>query len=174
MGEPMYFIYNIIQDIAYYHFNVPHLSDFILVNQLDTGAICFPLNTPVKTDQGIVKIQNITRKNTINGLHVLGVTKIINESDDMIIFRKNCFGENIPSQNTMMTLNHGVFFGNDLIRAHKLVDNDKIYYKKVGRTIVYNVLLEKHSYMYINNMKVETLNNHDKMATSRNFISKNQ
>jgi hypothetical protein len=121
-----------------------------------SSDICFLEGTPVVTDQGEMAIESITAQNTINGKEVVGITKTQNE-DYMILFKKDALGENVPSQDTYVTKDHGIFLGGMMIRARKLVDSVNVISWNVGRCNIYNVLLKTHEKMVVNNMEVESL-----------------
>ena len=77
----------------------------------------------------------------------------------MILVKKNAFSQNIPSQDTYISKNHGIYFDDKLIYTKDLLLLKKINIKKViiGHTYVYNVLLPTHDRMSVNNMILETL-----------------
>ena len=144
-----------------------------------TQIICFPANTPVTTDQGIVPIQELENGSyTINGNKVLGVVSSKSQSSiDMVLFKKNALGNNIPSQDTLMTRNHKVYYNNipkeaisfttTAFKVNKsqlkcLPSNPKpkvIQYTEE----VYNVMLDAGHKMKVNNMIVETLDPSNKL-----------
>ena len=144
-----------------------------------TQIICFPVNTPVTTDQGFVPIQELENGSyTINGNKVLGVVSSKSQSSiDMVLFKKNALGNNIPSQDTLMTRNHKVYYNNipkeaisfttTAFKVNKsqlkcLPSNPKpkvIQYTEE----VYNVMLEAGHKMKVNNMIVETLDPSNKL-----------
>ena len=144
-----------------------------------TQIICFPVNTPVTTDQGFVPIQELENGSyTINGNKVLGVVSSKSQSSiDMVLFKKNALGNNIPSQDTLMTRNHKVYYNNipkeaisfttTAFKVNKsqlkcLPSNPKpkvIQYTEE----VYNVMLDAGHKMKVNNMLVETLDPSNKL-----------
>ena len=64
----------------------------------------------------------------------------------------------MPSRNTFISMNHCVLYKGKMERARDLVGKvDGVYLKKYNGEILYNVLLDKHSKMIVNNMIVETL-----------------
>ena len=77
----------------------------------------------------------------------------------MILIKKNALGENIPSQDTYIGKNHGIYIDDKLVYAKDLLMLKKSNIEKVmiGHTYIYNVLLETYSKMSVNNMIVETL-----------------
>lgn len=139
----------------------------------DESAICFLKGTPVKTDQGEIPIEQITNKNTINGLKVVGIVESLNQEEYMVNVTKNSLGSNIPSQDTLITPTHGIYIDNTtklveqyghLVQAKYLINDDTILKIDTGKILVYNVLLKKHAPMVVNNMIVETLHPSHRLA----------
>jgi hypothetical protein len=123
--------------------------------------ICFPAGTPIKTDQGIVNIDQIqTDKHTINGKVILGITKTVTLDKYLICFQASSIGRNIPNKKTVMTKDHLIEYKGQLVPAHRFLHLSKNV-KKVqylGETL-YNVLLTEHSIMDVNNLKCENSKN---------------
>jgi len=139
----------------------------------DESAICFLKGTPVKTDQGEIPIEQITNKNTINGLKVVGIVESLNQEEYMVNVTKNSLGSNIPSQDTLITPTHGIYIDNTtklveqyghLVQAKHLINDKTILKIDTGKILVYNVLLKKHAPMVVNNMIVETLHPSHRLA----------
>ena len=124
-----------------------------------TGRICFLKDTPVITDQGEFPIQDITPDNTIYGRSVERVTRCINQDNFMIMIKKDSFGFQVPSEDTLISQHHRVYVGTKGVKAKYLVNNDTIYKYETGHQPIYNVLLEgkKKGKMSVNNLTVETL-----------------
>jgi hypothetical protein len=120
---------------------------------------CFPENTPVNTDQGIIPICKIdVDKHTINRCNIVAVTQIISKDMDITSVKRGAFGKNRPTQDTIISNNHQVLYNNCMVRVGELVDIvdgvNKIPYDK---NILYNILLEHHSQMIVNGLTVETM-----------------
>ena len=64
---------------------------------------------------------------------------------------------NIPNQDTLTTREHGIYINGKLVRAKNLVNNKNVLKKITRRVPIYNVLLNEHHKMTVNNMTVETL-----------------
>lgn len=124
-----------------------------------SSNICFPNNTPISTDQGIVNIEDIDiEKHTIKNSKIVAVTKSIHNDDYLVCFLKDCIGKNIPSQNTITSSRHKVYYKNNMIEARKIASINKNVTKiKYNKSILYNILLDKHSVIHVNNMVCETL-----------------
>ena len=129
------------------------------ITVLLTIGICFPAGTPVKTDQGIIAIEKINSKiNTIRGNKIVAITKTITPQKHIVTIEKDSLDMNMPSRNTFISMNHCVLYKGKMERARDLVGKvDGVYLKKYNGEILYNVLLDKHSKMIVNNMIVETL-----------------
>ena len=126
---------------------------------IPTFPICFVAGTPVLTDQGSIAIEKISiNKNTIRGKNIVAVTKTITIEDNIVCIEKDALGHNIPSQKTFISRNHKLFFNKQMIKAKHLIGQvDGVYNKKYNGEVLYNVLLETHSKMMVNNLIVETL-----------------
>ncbi len=117
--------------------------------------ICFPKDTPITTDQGIIKIQEI-KNQTINGLKVEHVTQIIGSDNHLVCFEKDALYPGCPSENTLMTRNHKVCYNGEMVEAETLL-NENIYLVPYNGEKLYNVLLEENGTMNVNNLLCETL-----------------
>ena len=122
--------------------------------------ICFPAGTPVTTDQGDISIELINPDvHTILNKKIIAITETITHENNIVCFEKNSLGYNVPDKKTYISKYHGIIHNNKLIEANKFIGRlPGIYYKKYNNEILYNILMEKHYIIKINNMKVETLN----------------
>ena len=122
--------------------------------------ICFPAGTPVTTDQGEINIELIDPDvHTIFNKKIIAITETIMLENNIVCFEKNSLGYNIPNKKTYISNYHGIIHNGKLIQANKFVGRlPGVYYKKYNNEILYNVLMEKHYIIKINNMRVETLN----------------
>jgi uncharacterized delta-60 repeat protein len=122
--------------------------------------ICFPAGTPVTTDQGEINIELIDPDvHTIFNKKIIAITETIMLDNNIVCFEKNSLGYNIPNKKTYISNYHGIIHNNKLIQANKFIGRiPGVYYKKYNNEILYNILMEKHYIIKINNMKVETLN----------------
>lgn len=124
---------------------------------------CFPIDTPIITDQGIVKIQDLsTQFNTINKKPIVCVTKTLTNDKYLIQFKKNSLALNIPSKNTIVSAKHKVMYKQQLVEAKKIYENEQksnFLISKIPNKnkYLYNILLEKHSKIKVNNLICETL-----------------
>lgn len=124
------------------------------------GNLCFLAGTPVLTDQGIVAIEKINSDNTINMKQIKKILSFTNNDPYMVMFKKNSLGYNIPSEDTIMSQNHGVYIRDHNVRAKALINGNTILKAHLERPpVVYNILLEgtKKQKIMVNNMGVETM-----------------
>jgi hypothetical protein len=128
--------------------------------QNDINAnICFPSGTPIQTDQGMIEIEKINPNiHTINKKPIVDITKTITSDKYLIGFKKNALGLNYPSQNTRMTQEHKLLYAGKMCEAKTFLNKfEKVIKVKYNGEILYNVLMEEHSQMRVNNLICETL-----------------
>jgi hypothetical protein len=145
---------DIIQ-IPLYSSPVPPISD-----------ICFPAGTPITTDQGIIAIEKINPSiHTINKKPIVDIIRTIYNDKYLIGFKKNAISINCPSQFTVMTKNHKIMWQGRKLEAESfLYRYENVVKVKYSGQILYNVLMEEHSEMVINNMVCETLDPNNTVA----------
>jgi len=130
------------------------------------GNICFPANTPVTTDQGIIRIDQLVRNiNTIRKQPIVAITKTILNGDYLVCFEKDSIFKNVPNQKTTMSPQHKIFYNGNLIEAKDFLDK----FNAVSRVPyagepLYNVLMEDYNKMLVNNLIVETLHPENPIA----------
>ena len=126
---------------------------------VEPAPTCFPAGTPIQTDQGVTAIdQLVPGEHTLRGKSIIAITQTRPLQKHIICFEKDSIGKNVPSQQTLCSKEHKVLYRGEMIKARDLADMCKNV-KKIaynGETL-YNVLLEKHSKMLVNNMICETL-----------------
>jgi len=124
--------------------------------------ICFPNNTPILTDQGMINIEDIDiHKHTINNNKIVAITQSIHNDNYLVNFFKDSLGRNIPSQDTITSSRHKVYYNNKMMEAREISNINKNVIKiKYNKSILYNILLDKYSVINVNNMICETLH-HD-------------
>jgi len=138
------------------------------------SSICFPAKTPVKTDQGYVHIDQIDKRvHTIRGEKIVAITKTVSKENHLVCIKKNALGKNMPSQKTYITKGHCVLYKGKMVRASQLVsllDNGLVEFVEYTGEPLYNVLLEEHSKMIVNNMICETLHPENGVALIHRFF----
>ena len=134
--------------------------------------ICFPAGTLVKTDQGIIAIEKINPDiHTIHGKKIVGITQTISSHDFLICFEKHALGNNIPSQKTCMTHGHELLYNGKMRKAIECMKfSENVYKTKYRGEVLYNVLMEKHETMEVNNLICETLNPENPIAKLYNLL----
>jgi hypothetical protein len=122
--------------------------------------ICFVKHTPIETDQGIVPIHKIDPSvNTINNKKIITITKSVTEDNFLVCFEKHALGENIPSTRTIISKYHKIQNEHGkMIQAYKYLE----YYENVKKIkydgeLLYNILMEDHEKLNVNNLVCETL-----------------
>ena len=122
--------------------------------------ICFPAGTPVKTDQGNIAIEKIDPAvNTIHNKPIVAITQSYMDEDTIVCIEKHALGINIPNKKTYISNYHGIVYNNKLIPAKQFVGRLRgVHNVKYNKEVLYNVLMEKHYIINVNNMRVETLN----------------
>ena len=141
------------------HYNGQFYSSTVPASRLMPGPICFPAGTPIQTDQGETPIEQLVPgEHTLRGKSIIAITQTRPLQKHIVCFEKDSIGKNVPSQQTLCSKEHKVLYRGEMIKARDLADMCKNV-KKVsynGETL-YNVLLEKHGKMLVNNMICETL-----------------
>jgi hypothetical protein len=134
--------------------------------------ICFPAKTPIKTDQGFINIDEINPSiHTIRNRKIVGVTSTITQEKHLVCFEKDSLGINTPSQKTFITKNHSILYRGQMIKAYDFVGiNSGIYLKKYRGEVLYNVLMEEHDKMMVNNLICETLHPENSVAKLYLFL----
>lgn len=123
------------------------------------APICFTAGTPITTDQGIIPIENINPKiHTINNKKIVAITKTTSPDNYLVCFRQNSLGHNIPSQKTIVSKDHLINNKGKMIKASEFINKyDNVKKIKYNGETLYNVLLEKHHTILVNNLICETL-----------------
>ena len=138
-------------------------------NGINWSNICFPAGTPVMTDQGDVAIDKLNiNKHTLRGARIVAITRTITEDECLIRFEPNSLYVNVPSIRTEMTCEHQIFYQGRMVHAVNLASMKSLkrYVYKVpyNGAVLFNVLLDVHGKMMINNLIAETLHPNNGMA----------
>ena len=132
------------------------------------SVICFPAKTPVKTDQGYIDIDKIDKLvHTIRGNKIVAITKTLSNETHLVCMKKNALAKNMPSKKTYISKNHCLLYKGKMVEAKQLVallDNGLVEFVEYTGEPLYNVLLEEHSKIIVNNMICETLHPMNKIA----------
>jgi len=131
------------------------------INDINTAIsnICFPAGTPIKTDQGIINIDQIdTQKHTINGVSIQHITQTTTLDKYLISFEKNCLNRNVPTTKTIMTKDHKIEFEGKMVPAERFLNfSSDVKKVKYNGEILYNILLVDYGKVNVNNIVCETL-----------------
>lgn len=126
---------------------------------------CFPANTPITTDQGIIAIQNIIpNRHTINGNAIRHVTKTISTDDYLVCFKPHSLAVNVPSKKTFISPHHKIYYSGKLVDAHKFIGIKGVEAVAYSGEILYNILEDNYSLMKVNNIVCETLDPNNVVA----------
>jgi hypothetical protein len=138
---------------------LPTCVIFLPQQNAPISNVCFLAGTPIHTDQGVVPIDQINKEtHTINGNKIVAVTKTISQDKHLVSFEKDSLAKKYPSRNTVMTKNHKIYYKGQMIEAKKFLDLfDGVSLVKYDGEILYNILLEEHGEIVVNNMVCETL-----------------
>lgn len=129
--------------------------------------ICFLKNTPIETDQGIILIYKIDPKiHTINNKKIVAVTKTVTDDNYLICFEKHALGNNIPTTRTIVSKYHKIQDCNgEMIQAREYLKNyENVKKIDYNDEILYNILMEEHETINVNNLVCETLHPDDIIA----------
>jgi len=128
-------------------------------NDLLVSNVCFPAKTPIVTNQGIIHIDKINPNiHTIRNKKIVAITKTITLDKYLICFEKDALGQNIPSERTIISKNHNIFYKGKMIKARDFVGRiENVTKIKYTGEVLYNVLMEEYEKMVVNNLTVETL-----------------
>ena len=142
-----------------------------VVEDSTTAAdICFPAGTPVTTDQGSIAIEKlIPGTHTIKDQPIVGISQTKSSDNHLLCFEKHALGHNIPDQQTTMSREHCILYKGKMKRACTFMRYARIRKVKYTGETLYNVILEKHGSMAVNNMTVETL--HPKHWVAKKILS---
>jgi len=123
------------------------------------SEICFPGNTPIKTDQGKILIKDLKEnEHTIDGKRIVCVTRTVTNEKYLTCLEKDSLGENIPSKRTIMSGRHKLLYKGKIIESKSLVGKlENVKKIKYGGEVLYNVLMESHYQIMVNNLICETL-----------------
>lgn len=116
--------------------------------------ICFLEGTPVKCDQGMIEIDKIDPDlHTISLKKIVAITETYSTEKELVLIEKDSLRPNVPNKNTVITMEHKVFYKGKMMEASKITKKRQKY----NGEKLYNVLMEEHNKMSVNNMLVETL-----------------
>jgi hypothetical protein len=146
-------------------------SSAITIEKIETSPICFPAGTPILTNQGYIPIDKITTQTLHN--KPIQLTKTISTDKYLVCFEKDSLEKNVPFQRTIISKDHMVYYKDFSLKAKDMIPYfDGVYKIKYKGEVLYNVLLDIHGKMKVNNMTCETLDPKHKMAKLYNRTTK--
>ena len=137
-------------------------SGYIIILEMAsalTANICFRKGTPILTDQGLIEINKLdTNKHTIRNKQIKCITETISKHSKLVCVTKDALFEDCPCQDTVMSMEHCIFYKGKLQQIKNFVNDDTIIYIDNNNEILYNVLLKDgNGLMLVNGMIAETL-----------------
>jgi len=141
---------------TYDRLQIPQFPDYVKFHTgVPVSNICFIAGTRVQTDQGILAIETLSRKHTLNGQPIT-LTKTKHDDPYLVKIQAYAF-TNSPTQDTYMSMNHRIYFNHDRVKARDLVNGDTVTLVDYHGEPLYNVLVKAHTSMLVHGMRVETL-----------------
>jgi len=144
-----------------------------------TIPICFPKGTPVLTNLGPIAIEKLNPdQHTIRGHNIVAITQSKPLQKHIVCFEKDALSKNVPSQQTLCSMEHKVFYQGKMTKARNIVDLcENVTFIPYNGETLFNVLLKKHDKMMINNLICETLHPENiaaKISTMKDEQKKNK
>ena len=136
--------------------------------------VCFPANTLISTNQGNIAIKDLDPKiHTIRNKKIELITKTITQDKYLVCFEKDSLGKNLPSEKTIITKNHLMYYKGSVMKAKDFINKfENVKKIKYNGEILYNVLLKEHDKMMVNNLICETLHPENKIVELYKILSK--
>jgi hypothetical protein len=130
------------------------------------APICFPSGTLVTTNQGNIAIEQLNPDiHTIRGKRIVAITQTRPLRQYMVSIEKHSLLNNVPSHRTTISKEHKILYKGQMMKAKDLIDLcDGVTKIPYNGEILYNVLMEKHDKMLVNNLICETLDPTNIMA----------
>jgi len=134
--------------------------------------ICFLGNTPIKVDQGTFAISQLKEEiHSVEGKFIKRITATKTNDKHLICIEKHALDMNVPSQKTIITANHKIMYKGKMVKSKDLIGLvDNVYKTKYRGETLYNVLLETHETMNVNNMICETLSPENTIVQLYNIL----
>ena len=134
--------------------------------------ICFPAGTPITTNQGNIPIEKINPDiHTIRNKKIVGITQTISQDKYLVCFEKDSLSKNLPSQTTIISKNHCIFYKGSMLKASDFIDKfENVKKVKYRGEVLYNVLMEENDKMMVNNLICETLDPVNGIAKLYNIL----
>ena len=144
-------------------------GDSLLYGLVPVSAICFIAGSMVGTDQGDIKIEEINVSlHTISGEKIKGLVESTGDMPCLAYIKQDLISLGVPERDTFCSVWHKILFNGEMMEAQVLPGAQPYPYSK---QTLYNILMEKHSTMKVNNMIVETL--HPESSAAKMFLFTN-
>jgi surface protein len=133
---------------------------------------CFPANTPIQTNQGTIMIDQINPEiHTIRNKKIVALVQTISQDKQLVCIKKHALGNNVPSEQINISNNHQILYKGKMVKAKELVGKiEDITLVKYTGEILYNILMDEHDKMIINNLIVETMHPEHRLAKLYNVF----
>ena len=146
----------------------------IVIKEIDCASvnsdICFVKDTPINTDQGIINIQDIdTNINTIDNKKINMITTTKHTENHLVKIKKDSISKDVPNNDIILTKKHKILYKNELIESINLPNIEIIEYN--SNDILYNILMDEHSTIIVNNLVAETLNPNIYISKMYNYMN---
>lgn len=109
----------------------------------------------IKTNNGIVSIDELTNENSIKKRQIEKVFKI-NYTGEMICFQKNSIAKNIPYKKTLLRPDKIIYYNKKYSEAKEFINNNTITEEYINNIPVYELLFSslKRGIYSCNNIKI--------------------
>lgn len=138
-------------DVVTYN-NVTIILGGVEFNFTDTNPICFHENTIIETDQGKIKIKNLTNNYTIKNCKIVSVIKSPEKPKHLVLIKRNAFGKNLPKTNIKITPTHEIYLYNRYVPVYKLINNKTVFLIYNDNSFVYNIIMVNKATINISNL----------------------
>jgi hypothetical protein len=141
-------------------------------NSPPISNICFPAGTHITTNQGTFPIEKINTKiHTIRNKKIVGITQTITQDKYLVCFEKDSLGINLPSQKTIISKNHCIFYKGKMMQSKEFISKfENVKKIKYNGEILYNVLMEEDDKMMVNNLICQTLHPENSIAKLYKYL----
>ena len=142
--------------------------------EVPLSSTCFIANTLISTNQGNIAIQNLDPEiHTIRNKKIELITKTVTQDKYLVCFEKDSLGKNLPSEKTIITKNHVIYYKGSEMKAKNFINKfENVKKIKYNGEMLYNVLLKEHDKMIVNNLICETLHPENKIGELYKVLSK--
>ena len=136
------------------------IYSYIKNNSFYENKAVFAQDCNIETDSGLIKISDINPNiHKINGVKINYVSEYKFNEYEFIIFKKDSLADDIPNEDTYLTVKSLVEYNNSYLDTHLFLV--KFFKNKVKKIILKNKLmyyidLEDDSHITINNLKVKS------------------